>query len=335
MDSPIVQKILAECDCVYHSLKATPLWLLPFVAVGALVVLKFVLSLLALFYRHLLRPSKSMRAYGAGKGAWAVVTGATDGIGKEYAKQLARKGFNVLIISRSQERLDSTAAEIKEGAKNAEVKTHAADLSALTEQSIEKLKAVLSTLDIGVLVNNAGVSYDHPMYFLELQQKDLRHMIELNCRQMTELTYIVLPGMVDRKRGLIINLSSGSGIFPTPLLALYSGTKAYVKYFSRALAAEYKSKGIHVECQVPFLVASKLSKARPALMVPTPSAYVRAALAGVGRCSLTSPSLAHDLMKFYLKSMPRSYAIGHLFSRMAYGRKRALQRKQASAAKHD
>ena len=131
-------------------------------------------------------------------------------------------------------------------------------------------------LDIGVLVNNVGMSYEYPQEFLELSSTYVDTLINLNIVSLNAMTRIVLPQMVERKKGAVINISSFLAAFPTPLLSVYSASKSYVDLISQGMAKEYSSKGITVQCVLPGYVTSKLSKIRrPSLTVPTPNAFVR------------------------------------------------------------
>ena len=131
-------------------------------------------------------------------------------------------------------------------------------------------------LDIGVLVNNVGMSYEHPQELLELSSTYVDTLINLNIVSLNAMTRIVLPQMVERKKGAIINISSFLAAIPSPLLSVYSASKSYVDLISQGMAKEYSSKGITVQCVLPGYVTSKLSKIRrPSLTVPTPNAFVR------------------------------------------------------------
>ncbi|KAL2303436.1 hypothetical protein Nmel_008704 [Mimus melanotis] len=124
------------------------------------------------------------------------------------------------------------------------------------------------------------------------------------------MTRLVLPGMLERSKGIILNIASASGMCPTPLLTLYSATKAFVDYFSQGLHAEYKSKGIIVQSVLPYYVATKMSKIRkPTLDKPSPETYVRAALGTVGLQSQTNGYLPHALMGWVVSLLPTSTAI--------------------------
>ncbi|XP_061078646.1 very-long-chain 3-oxoacyl-CoA reductase-A [Conger conger] len=229
-------------------------------------------------------------------GKWAVVTGATDGIGKAYAEELARRGFNIALISRSQEKLDDVSGSL-ESKFNVETKTIAVDFGLL--DIYPKIEAGLAGLEVGVLVNNVGISYTYPEFFLEIPDLDnfINTMINVNITSVCQMTRLVLPRMVERSRGVVLNISSASGMYPVPLLTIYSSTKAFVDFFSRGLNAEYKSRGIIIQSVLPFFVATKMTKIRkPTLDKPTPERYVAAELTTVGLESQTNGYFPHAVM---------------------------------------
>ncbi|XP_051919267.1 very-long-chain 3-oxoacyl-CoA reductase-B isoform X1 [Hippocampus zosterae] len=229
-------------------------------------------------------------------GKWAVVTGATDGIGKAYAEELARRGFAIVLISRSQEKLDEVSKAI-ESKYGVETKTITADFSSVNIYS--QIEDALAGLEIGVLVNNVGISYSYPEFFLSVPNLDtfIDTLVNVNITSVCQMTRLVLPQMAERKKGAILNISSASGMYPVPLLTVYSASKAFVDFFSRGLQAEYKSKGIIIQSVLPFFVATKLSKIRRATLdTPSPERYVAAELNTVGLQAQTNGYLPHALM---------------------------------------
>ncbi|KAJ0056505.1 hypothetical protein NL108_008352, partial [Boleophthalmus pectinirostris] len=172
------------------------------------------------------------------------VTGATDGIGKAYAEELARRGFSIVLISRSQDKLDDVAKAV-ESKYGVQTKTIAADFSSVDIYS--NIEDGLRGLEIGVLVNNVGISYSYPEFFLRIPNLNsfIDTMVNINIVSVCQMTDVTQCN--SRKKGAILNLSSASGMHPLPLLTVYSASKAFVDYFSQGLQAEYKSKGVIIQ----------------------------------------------------------------------------------------
>jgi 17beta-estradiol 17-dehydrogenase / very-long-chain 3-oxoacyl-CoA reductase len=260
-------------------------------------------------------------------GAWAVVTGSTDGIGKAYAESFAKRGLNVVLISRTLEKLTTVAKEIESKYK-VETRVIAADFAAGPE-IYTRIAQGLAGLDIAVLVNNVGTSYDFPVFFTETDDKNVRDIVNINCHAVTFMTKIVLPGMVEKRKGAIINISSLTAIRRTPLLTVYSATKAYVERFSECIHDEYRSKGIIVQNVAPGFVATKLSKIRNAtLIAPTPESFVRSAVATVGVVRYTCGCIPHAIQALLTRSLPEWIHVKATMTVLHGARAKGLKKKQ-------
>jgi 17beta-estradiol 17-dehydrogenase / very-long-chain 3-oxoacyl-CoA reductase len=180
------------------------------------------------------------------------------------------------------------------------------DYSKFDKDAQDKVKKAIQDLDVGILINNVGLSYRYPRYFDELPDDEVAQLLTMNIDSTVWMTRMVLPGMLDRRRGAIINLSSGSAMYTLPLLAEYSGAKSFVEKFSRALNAEYASRGVTCQCQIPFYVATKLAKMRPSFSVPTPSQYARMGVKWIGQGgdAIAQPFWVHALMGYAMSIAP-------------------------------
>lgn len=245
-------------------------------------------------------------------GSWAVVSGASDGIGKEFALQLAQKGFNLVLISRTESKLDRLAQEIRVGNPGLNIQTEivAMDFAKNDDKDYAKIHDIIDGLDVAVLVNNVGKSHDMPVPFLQTSQQEMTDIIMINCLGTLRLTQIVAPGMVQRRRGLILTIGSFGGLLPTPLLATYSGSKAFLQQWSSALGAELQDQGVDVQLVLSYLVASAMSKIRrPTATIPTPRSFVKVVLDKIGRSGgaqgiafTSTPYWSHGIMHWALKT---------------------------------
>ena len=213
-----------EPCALLSSFKSQPTWLLLLTSLGLLSFLKLSFSLLRWAYVTFLRPGKNLKKYGS----WALITGATDGIGKSFAFQFARKGLNLVLVGRNPQKLNEVSASIKSKYSSVCIETVVMDFAADLAEGVERIKEKIKGLDVGILVNNAGVSYPYARYFHEVDDELLRNLIKVNVEGVTRVTHAVIPGMLERKRGAIVNIGSGAAIvIPSdPLYAVYAATKA-------------------------------------------------------------------------------------------------------------
>ena len=236
-------------------------------------------------------------------GKWAVITGSTDGIGKAYAKALAAKGFDIVLVSRNPEKLEDVAQEIE---KSYKVKTKVVAIDFTADSSIyDSVKREIEGLEVGVLVNNVGMSYLYAEYLTKIPdaEKFIENVLRANITSCLRMSLLVLPQMEQRRKGVVINVSSLSAISPVPLLSIYSASKVFVNFFSKATAEEYKAKGIIVQSVLPGFVSTKMSKMRPSFTTCTPEAFVKWALKTVGVETQTFGYPVHKLQGFVQEIM--------------------------------
>ena len=178
----------------------------------------------------------------------ALITGASSGIGKRFAKELARRGMDLVIVARSKEALEELAKSLQ-ASYSVSVVVLVADLN--DRNSLEKLITSLHERDLHVdlLVNNAGFATYGP--FVSSERSEQRGQIDLNIGALTELTRAVLPQMVERRSGGIINVASTVAFQPVPCMAVYGATKAFVISFSEAIAIECRQENVQVVALCP------------------------------------------------------------------------------------
>ncbi|GJN41369.1 hypothetical protein PR202_gn00736 [Eleusine coracana subsp. coracana] len=277
-----------------------PAWFLSFAPIGALYVTTLCLRLLSYLALCLRRPKDLRRSYGS----WAVITGPTSGLGRSMARELAGLGLNLVLVGRDPAKLRVLSDAITRS-HGIETKTVVFDLSLVStaqgDEAMQRLREAVDGLDVGVLVNNAAVAKPGAMFLHEAGVEPLMRIVRVNLLALTQVTAAVLPGMVARGRGAVVNIGSGSSLaLPSfPLFSVYVATKRYVAAFSRSLYAEYKSKGIDVQCQAPFLLNTNMisSAVRGSffpVFVVTPDACARAAVRWIGHGGpLCVPNIAH------------------------------------------
>ena len=185
-------------------------------------------------------------------GQWAVITGATAGIGLEFARALAARGVSCVLAARRTERLESVAEELK-SAHGVDARVVAVDLA--SDEGPDQLADAVADLDVGMLVSNAGVGYAGRFDKQDLAR--LKQMIALNCTANVTLISRMLPGMLAKRRGAIVITGSVAGRQPVPFHALYSATKGFELLLGEALWAEVRDRGIDVLVVQPGPVATE------------------------------------------------------------------------------
>jgi 17beta-estradiol 17-dehydrogenase / very-long-chain 3-oxoacyl-CoA reductase len=291
---------------VYQALKVSDwveLAVHTFALLGALVTAIALFETMRFFYRHTLRPSS--RLIEKYRGDWALITGASYGVGAGFARECARRGLNLVLVARSAEKLATVAAECE--AHGVAVRSVTFDLAQTSEPDWEDFFRSLGDLPISVVVNNAGINVEYPTELVDMDEGTIERIVRVNICAVNRLTRRILPMMIRRKRGCLIFLSSAGGVVvPSPLLSVYGGTKAYIDAFAIALSGEVRRHNITVLSLTPFWITSEMSKIRRAnWMVPSADAFARLALSRLGFELRSNPHWAHELMALGLKATHR------------------------------
>lgn len=274
-------------------------------ALGLLTILNTSSGFLKWIWVTFLRPGKNLSKYGS----WAIVTGPTDGIGRSFALQLARRKINLVLVGRSPSKLKDLADELQAKYKT-QVKTVVVDFTGDLIEGMNRVEEAINDLDVGILINNVGMSYPYARFFHEVDSQLLKNLIAVNIEGTTRMVHAVLPGMLKRKKGAIVNIGSGAAtVIPSdPLYTVYAATKAYVDQFSRSLYVEYKHSGVDVQCQVPLYVATKMASIKKAsLLVPSADTYARAALRWVGYEPRCTPYWLHSIIWWLANALPEPF----------------------------
>jgi len=234
-------------------------------------------------------------------GEWAIVTGASSGIGLELATQLAKTGLNLIINGRNEERLLDAERQLKR--YDIQVKLAIADVSEST--GIEKVIQTSNGLNVGLLINNAG--YGTSGLFVESSLHAEVTMLRVNCEAVLSLTHYFLEKFKQQRRGGIIFLSSLVAFQGVPYAANYAATKAYVQSFAEALAVEMKPFGVDVLAAAPGPVQSGFGRRANMKMTNSisPDKLGVPILRALGKQSNVIPGLLSKVLVYSLRTVPR------------------------------
>uniref|UniRef100_A0A8C7GEV6 Hydroxysteroid (17-beta) dehydrogenase 3 n=1 Tax=Oncorhynchus kisutch TaxID=8019 RepID=A0A8C7GEV6_ONCKI len=263
-----------------------------FVCLGAAVVVFYGVKMVRfakMLYPRVCFPQPD--SFFTSMGEWAVVTGGSDGIGKAYAFELAGRGLNVVILSRTKDKLDRVALEIGE-TTGQKVKVIVADFT--EDDMYEHIEENLKGLNISVLVNNVGILPSHiPCKFL--QTKDLE---QVRGDIQYWFTY--------RWKGVIVNISSGVASVPSPMYTMYCASKVFVERFSQGLQAEYKAKRVMIQAVAPFGVSTPMTGYQKSNMVTlTAEDFVRTSLEYLQAGDKTYGSICHTVLGWMVQAVPQ------------------------------
>jgi short-subunit dehydrogenase len=243
----------------------------------------------------------------------ALITGASAGIGREFARQLAGCAQSLILVARREQRLNELRDGLNQQHPHLRIQVRETDLADLPQ--IEELTAWLERehIDVDLLINNAGLGDSGPFATSDLRRNE--QMMLVNMVALTSLTRHLLPQMIARKRGGILNVSSSAGFLPIPNFAVYAATKAYVTSFSEALRAELHGTGVSVCALCPGPVHTEFQEVanRPGAQPDSGPEFVHVSVEQVVRDALAAleadrplviPGFAMKLGMFLARLVP-------------------------------
>ena len=246
-------------------------------------------------------------------GCSALITGASSGIGREFARQLAGRARSLIFVARREQELSELRDELSQQFPNLTLRIRKTDLAELAQ--LMELMAWLDyeKIDVDLLINNAGLGDSGPFATSDPIRNE--QMILVNMVALTSLSRHLLPPMIARKRGGILNVSSSAGFLPIPGLAIYAATKAYVTSFSEALRAELRGTGVSVCALCPGPVHTEFQEVakRPGGQRENGPEFVHVSVEQVVRDALNAleadrplviPGLAMKIVMFLVRITP-------------------------------
>src|SRR5262245_24355422 len=246
--------------------------------------------------------SRRQQRFCARYGPWAVVTGASSGIGREFALRLAESGLDLVLVARRKDVLDQLAADL---AAQHGIEARVVDLDLAGEAGVETLRAETRELDVGLLVAAAGFGTSGPFLDSPLEQE--LEMLSVNCRSLVASCWHFGRRFAGRGRGGMVLLSSVLAFQGAPNAAHYAATKAYVQVLAEALSVELSPRGVDVLAAAPGPTRSGFAD-RAGMrmgMALDPADVARAALGALGRRSTVLPGFLSKLIGYALAPLPR------------------------------
>jgi short-subunit dehydrogenase len=241
-------------------------------------------------------------------GLWAVVAGASEGLGAAFAGSLAARGHNLILIARRVAVLDALAEELR-AKHGVEVRTIAADLA--DARFGEELRAAAAELEIGIGVYNAAYSVMGPL--LDHTLEESLQVVDVNCRGPLRFVHALAPAMVRRKRGALVLMSSQAGFQGVPTIATYAASKAFNIVLGEGLWAELKDSGIDVIVSCAGAIRTpnyKKTMTKDAPGTLDPEEVSEQTLKALGKTQLVSPGGINKLARFFMgRLVPRATAI--------------------------
>ncbi|QIA64994.1 SDR family NAD(P)-dependent oxidoreductase [Vibrio astriarenae] len=237
-------------------------------------------------------------------GGWALVTGATSGIGEQLAKQLAADGMNLVLVARREKELKEYAQSL---AFEYSIETDVIVADLATQEGIDKVKT--NKRDIGLMALSAGLETNGAFEKLNLDSE--RRMLEVNVSSTMELSHHFSKAMVKRGKGAILLVASMFGQMASPYFSTYAGSKAFVIGFGQSLFGELKPKGVDVSIlspgltKTPMAVNTGVNWSKVPMAAKTPEKVAKVALQGIGKRVVTVPGIRNNIMVAMADFTPR------------------------------
>lgn len=239
----------------------------------------------------------------------ALITGASAGLGEAFARQLAKEGANLVLVARSEDQLNRLAETLR-GQSNGQVTVLSADLSSADAVDNLIAEVIRRDLQVDILINNAGLGVFED--FLDTNFAQQVQQVDLNVRALVALTHAFTPGMVERRRGGVINIASTAAFQPLAGASVYAASKAFVLLFSEALSLELEKTGVTITAACPGPVATHffagMNPTLEAKQMDQPTPVVRDILRGFdqGKRVVYPGTLANRLGTWGARFLPRN-----------------------------
>ncbi|XP_026174821.1 inactive hydroxysteroid dehydrogenase-like protein 1 [Mastacembelus armatus] len=299
----LYREISRSCESYFETLALVGAL---YAASRAVILLRDCCTMVRVHFLPRIIPSKKLaQRYGD----WAVIYGASEPLAKAYAEELARHGISIIFVTQDHTAVRDTATALCQS-YGVETVVVLADFS-LDQAAGKPIKEAMRGKDIGFLVNCVDESLNSPRSLIEMPEQSLLDLVNKNVAVATLMTRMVLPGMVERSRGAVVNISSGACCRPLPGRVTLIASTGYLDHLSRALHLEYSRKGIFVQSLIPLQVASSgrqpsssLPPSRGGWFVPKPEVYAQHAISTLGVSNRTTGYWPHTLQYGLMRCIP-------------------------------
>lgn len=278
-------------------------------------------------------PPNLIKRFGAN--SWAVITGSTDGIGKSFAERLALRGFNIVLVSRNKEKLETVASQIRKSHPSILLKIVVADFNNSSQQGFfDKIFAEIKDLDVSILVNNVGLFFME--HFDLVEESTINNLLNVNIFPVVMLTKKFINQFKVRKpKSAIVNISSTSRGKPAPYVNVYAATKGFIAHFSESLALEFPE--IDVFTVGPHYVTSSMTLGKNDFETITADQAAEGALRELGRYKDSACHIKHEIAEFLIKNAPSVSLINSfiksIYFKMEIDRRHEIQDSVAGSKK--